>query len=523
MTSLSIAILSLDKRLPGPLPPGPRPKPILGNITDLPPKGEREWVHWMKHKELYGPISSLQVLGQTIVIANALEPAVDLLNKRSVIHSSRPRMVFASELVGWEDGIIFQGYTERFRAYRKAFQPSIGSESAAMQFNSIQEREVHRFLLRVLREPNDFLQHIKTKAGAIILNIAYGYNIDPFGCDHLVHITNEALDNFVQAAAPGVWMVDIIPALKHIPAWLPGAGFQRIAQAWREQRTGIADRPYAFVKARMASGKYKPSYLSNIFETQGVPKPGSEEELIAKWSAASLYTGGADTTVSSVTCFFLAMALYPDVQRRAQDEIDRVLGPGRLPKVADRSRLPYINAVVKEVLRWHPVGPMGVPHMSTEDDVWGDYFIPKGSIIMPNIWAMMHDPKIFSDPMTFNPERFLGKEGHIPEMDPHSIAFGFGRRICPGRFLADNTVYLSVAQTLAVFNISHAVQDGIAITESPKFEPGVISHPAPFQCSITVRGPSQEAIILSVEQEHPWEPSDASELKNVAYTTDIAV
>lgn len=135
----------------------------------------------------------------------------------------------------------------------------------------------------------------------------------------------------------------------------------------------------------------------------------------------------------------------------------------------------------------------------------------------------MHDPKIFSDPMTFNPERFLGKEGHIPEMDPHSIAFGFGRRICPGRFLADNTVYLSVAQTLAVFNISNAVRDGIAITESPKFEPGVISHPAPFQCSITVRGPSQEAIILSVEQEHPWEPSDASELKNVAYTTDIAV
>lgn len=83
------------------------------------------------------------------------------------------------------------------------------------------------------------------------------------------------------------------------------------------------------------------------------------------------------------------MALYPDVQRRAQDEIERVLGPGRLPKMADRSRLPYINAVVKEVLRWHPVGPMGVPHMSTEDDIWGDYFIPKGSIIMPNIWYVV--------------------------------------------------------------------------------------------------------------------------------------
>lgn len=127
----------------------------------------------------------------------------------------------------------------------------------------------------------------------------------------------------------------------------------------------------------------------------------------------------------------------------------------------------------------------------------------------------MHDPKLFSDPMTFKPERFLGIEGNSPELDPHSVVFGFGRRICPGRFLADSTVYLSVAQTLAVFNISNATQDGIAITKNPKFEPGLISQPAPFQCSITVRGPSQEAIILSVEQEHPWEPSDACELKNV--------
>jgi hypothetical protein len=87
--------------------------------------------------------------------------------------------------------------------------------------------------------------------------------------------------------------------VKYIPTWFPGAGFKRIAQSWREQLVGIADRPYAFVKAQMESGKHKPSYLSNIFSTQGVPEPGSEKETIAKWTAASLYTGGADT-VSSV-------------------------------------------------------------------------------------------------------------------------------------------------------------------------------------------------------------------------------
>lgn len=80
------------------------------------------------------------------------------------------------------------------------------------------------------------------------------------------------------------------------------------------------------------------------------------------------------------------MTLYPEVQRKAQEEIDRVLGPCQLPKVADRSRLPYIEAVVKEVLRWHPVAPMGIPHMASEDDTYNEYFIPKGSLIMANIW-----------------------------------------------------------------------------------------------------------------------------------------
>jgi Cytochrome P450 len=80
------------------------------------------------------------------------------------------------------------------------------------------------------------------------------------------------------------------------------------------------------------------------------------------------------------------MALYPEVQRKARDEIDRVIGPGRLPTIADRGRLPYVDAIVKEIFRWHPAVTMGIPHMSTADDMYDGYYIPKGSIILPNIW-----------------------------------------------------------------------------------------------------------------------------------------
>lgn len=82
------------------------------------------------------------------------------------------------------------------------------------------------------------------------------------------------------------------------------------------------------------------------------------------------------------------MILFPEVQQKAQEEIDRVVGTGRLPEVADRPNLPYLNAMVKEVLRWHPVAPMCLPHMTTEDDICEGYFIPKGSYIMPNVWLV---------------------------------------------------------------------------------------------------------------------------------------
>ena len=87
--------------------------------------------------------------------------------------------------------------------------------------------------------------------------------------------------------------------------------------------------------------------------------------------------------------FMLAMVLYPDAQKKAQEEIDRVIGNDRLPCFDDRDNLPYVDAIVKEVLRWHPVGPMGLPHSTTEDDTYEGYHIPKGSLVIANIWCVV--------------------------------------------------------------------------------------------------------------------------------------
>lgn len=119
--------------------------------------------------------------------------------------------------------------------------------------------------------------------------------------------------------------------------------------------------------------------------------------------------------------------------------------------------------------------------------------------------------------MTFKPERFLSQDGHIPELDPHTLSFGFGRRICPGRVLADSALYLSIAQSLAVFNIQKVVEDGHEVDPVVEFLPGVISHPVPFKTSVEPRSPQHEALILSIEQDHPWEESDAKVLESITY------
>ncbi|KAL4959505.1 cytochrome P450 [Aspergillus stella-maris] len=500
-----------------PLPPGPPRKPIIGNFRDLPASGEKDWVHWLKHKDLYGPLSSITIFGQTIIIINDARIVFDLLEKRSNIYSSRPRMVFAGEMIGWEDILAMQAYSDPFRAYRKAMHKVLGTKNSIAQFNSLQEVEVRRFLLRVLEKPGDLVRHIRTETGAVILKIAYGYDINTRGPDPLVSLANEALENFSVAGTPGAWIVDAVPILKYIPSWLPGAGFKRTAAKWRDNLITTIEKPYRLVQKQMKEGKYPDSYLSNLLEEARGRTLTADEEKVIKWSAGSLYTGGADTTVSTLSTFFLAMSLYPEVQKRAQQELDAVLGSATLPTFVDRPKLPYIEAIVKEALRWHPVAPMGIPHMCSKDDVYEGLRIPGGAIVMANIWAFTHDAKTYPNPEKFDPTRFLPSKGNgkEPQPDPHNLTFGFGRRICPGRILADSTIFMSIAQALSVFDIRSGVDENGESSVKAEFLPGVISHPVPFTLRITPRSREHEELVRRVEVEVPFGEGHAESLKDV--------
>jgi len=194
------------------------------------------------------------------------------------------------------------------------------------------------------------------------------------------------------------------------------------------------------------------------------------------------------------------MTLFPEVQKKAQEELDRVIGPDRLPEFKDRDQLPYINALVSETSRWQPIGKLSVPHQVIKDDVHEGYFIPKGSIILPNVWSFTHDPGLYRDPDVYNPSRFLSTDGNEPETNPMELIFGFGRRSCPGMHLADSSLWMASAMILATFNISKVVEDGVTIEPSVKYTSGTVSHPKPFKCSIKPRFAQSENLIRAVDE-----------------------
>ncbi|KAF7849254.1 hypothetical protein BT93_L1041 [Corymbia citriodora subsp. variegata] len=164
---------------------------------------------------------------------------------------------------------------------------------------------------------------------------------------------------------------------------------------------------------------------------------------------------GTDTVAILLEWILARMVLHPDIQAKAQSEIDAALGSARPVEDSDLPRLPYLRAVVKETLRMHPPGPLlSWARLAIHDTHVGGHFVPAGTTAMVNMWAITHDEAVWADPEEFKPERFMVEEGggggEFPIMgsDLRLAPFGAGRRVCPGKAMGLATVELWLAQLL---------------------------------------------------------------------------
>lgn len=258
------------------LPPGPKPWPIIGNLLDLPSFNAKAEPFYTMHRQNYGPISSLSVFGKTLVIINDADAMVELLDKRASKYSDRPRTTFLNDLIGldlW--GSLPHG--DLHRAYRKMSHAVMGNHTVVEKWAWCMDVETRRYLLRLLRSPNKFFEHIEVESGAVILQITYGYTSAPTTREPMLDNIARTVHNFVEAAMPGRRLVDSIPLLKYMPEWMPGSGFKSTARAWGADFQEIAERPYDFAKEQMRQGSAKPSMVSMAFEKRGNKLSAAEE------------------------------------------------------------------------------------------------------------------------------------------------------------------------------------------------------------------------------------------------------
>ncbi|KAJ3768588.1 cytochrome P450 [Lentinula raphanica] len=440
---------SLRKQTRYPLPPGPKKLPIVGNLFNMPRSG----VAWLEYtalsRQYKSDIIHLSVLDNSIVVVNSAKIASDLLDKRSLIYSSRRSTIMLGKLVGWETVLPFRSNDSSWKQQRKIMSQAFPTDST--RFYPMLMRAT-RSLLKALPCTDDIFDPLHVWAAVTIMDVTYGMNAEEAKA-HLP-IAEGAIEAIIVAGIPGAFFVDHIPILRYIPEWFPGAGFKIKAKIWAELRERMTNLPFGLTKERVAMGVAKPSLTSVALEQIDDQQDVGEQEALIKTAAVAAYAGGSDTTVTALHSFIWAMLQYPEVQIQAHHELDRVVGPGNLPSFAHKASLPYIAAIVQETMRYYPVAPV-VPHRLIVDDIYNGYLLPRGSAIVSNIGSMLYNEEVYPQPNIFNPARFLNNKGNLnPNVkDPADYAFGFGRRVCPGKSFASASLWLAIASILSCYSI----------------------------------------------------------------------
>ncbi|KAJ3711064.1 cytochrome P450 [Lentinula raphanica] len=480
------------------LPPGPSGLPILGNVLQLP--RSQTWLIFDQWTKRYGPIFYLNIAGQDTIVLGTHKAATDLLDRRANAYSDRPEFVVPNILTGGMLWILAQA-DEFWRRQRRGAHEAL-SPQAAKEYFPYQETESIILVYQLLTEPENFLEHFQRVSTSLTLSIIYGWS-PVLDSNHPTILRIDLFNrHIIKSFTPGNFWVEFkyFNWMKYLPAWM--CSWRRDAEKRFERDSAMLEGLSADVRKRMEAGDEPTSVAGKLLQD-------SENSFEATWNSATIYTAGSETTAGQLAWFMQAMILYPEVQLRAHEELDRVVGSFRLPTFDDYEHLPYIRAMVKELLRWRPAAPLGLAHRLNQDDYYEGYFLPKDTICFPNIWSMHHDAKLYGDDVEhFNPSRFINSDGRVESSiedtkDEGHFSFGFGKRVCVGRHVANNSMFINIACLLWAFSITAELdsEGNPKLPDPSRSIEGLTIRPQPFGCKFTARNADVAELITQAKSE----------------------
>ncbi|KAK4466378.1 Fumitremorgin C synthase [Cladorrhinum samala] len=477
-----------------PLPPGPPTLPIIGNVHQAPKS--HPWLQYHTWSKAYGPILYLNMAGQSVVILSSSKAAHDLLAKQGAAFSDRPRLVVAAELALQGMHMLLRPYDERFKLHQKLESPVL-SERAARAYLPFQDLESKQLLFDLLQDhsaggsegkavtvnPHD---HVERMTASIIYSLFYGHRVrtarDPILLQ--AHAVNH---EFGQLAQVGRYLVDSFPALNNLPAALAPWKAEAAAH-WEKQRALHVGN----LERGLGGGGWNVSKQMQqaVDAMEDVEMPTEELAL----DVGIMADAALDASTETLMWFVLACVVDNSNgwMQKAQRDLDRVVGQGRLPAFDDRAELPYIGFVVEELLRWRPAGAAGVPHFTKVESSYEGFRIPANSVVIANHWSITREAEVYGDDVeAFRPERW-------EDIDINKNAgFGYGRRICPGRHVARNVLWIAVARLLWAFDIKPELDErGKPVVVDTKGTDGLVTKPLPFKARFEPRGERVKEVIM---------------------------
>ncbi|XP_063287207.1 cytochrome P450 2F2-like [Pelobates fuscus] len=464
------------------LPPGPFPLPLIGNLLQIDTNNIVTSMNKLKDK--YGPVFTLYLgpnPGLVICGYNAVKEA--LIDQGDAFADRGDYPVFLNYLgkhdIGFTNG-------EKWKSLRRF--ALITLRNFGMGKKSIEERiqEEASFLRAELsktkRSPTDLTAYFANTVSNVICSIVFGSRFD-YEDKRLMAITNSINNNFRIMSSMWGTLYNMYPDLMD---YLPGPH-----QRMRKNYQDITDIVLESIKYHEKTldpncpRDYIDCFLIKIMQDYGKDQPNPvfyKKSLLM--SIHNLLFGGTETVSTTLRYGTLILMKYPEIAERMREEIDQVVGRNRSPSMEDRSKMPFTDATINEIMRFCDVIPLSLPRSTSRDTFYRGYNLPKGTYVTPFLTSVHRDPTQFAEPSKFNPKHFLDDKGCFKKEEA-LMPFAAGKRICPGETLARMELFIFFTSLLQNFNFNPTISK-----EEIKLEPiatGLGTVPMDYKCCVIPR------------------------------------
>ncbi|XP_015272006.1 PREDICTED: cytochrome P450 1A5-like [Gekko japonicus] len=453
--------------------PGPRGYPFIGNILQL---GKKPHVKLTQMRQKYGDVMKIHIGTRPVVVISGLDTIKQALVKQGEGFMGRPDLYSFRHIADGQSLTFGRDSKEVCQARRKLVQNALktfaSSTSPTSSLSCLLEEHISNEaeslvmeLQQVMEEKESFdpYGYLGVSVANVICAICFGqrYRHDD---QELLNIVN-FFEDFEEVAAVGS-PADFIPLLRYLP--------NPAMKKFKELNTRLLAFLQKYVKEHYESfDKENIRDITDalIMQSQGKKFATNARVQLPEEKIINLVNDvlGAsfDTMTTALSWCLMYLVAYPEVQKKIQEDLDRTIGSERMPRLSDQPLLPYLEAFILEVLRHSSFVPFTIPHCTTRETALNGFYIPKDICVFINQWQVNHDAKLWKDPSSFLPERFLLADGtKISRADGEKVmAFGLGKRRCIGESIARSELFLFLA--ILLHRLEFCVRDGEKVDLTP--------------------------------------------------------